>query len=215
VSSELPGFPDQWASRTSTGAESSVTTLFEVEPIWTLTSGGLWTWVQRVKAVTFTFGSLDESPRLRVEWDTNSRVVSVRLSEPKGLTASILQHFKWARWLAAADGALRGFGRPTSQLDGLRIFAALEHDKQLERALSGQRLHPRASEPRRPGRGGHSDRFYAEIARDYTALRKTGSLKPTAELAQQRDVSRNTMAGWVRRARQRGLLPEARGNRAG
>jgi hypothetical protein len=208
--------PSQWASRTSTGAEWSVTTSFEVAPVWSPSAAGSYFISgRRVKAVVLRFGDPDESPRLRVEWDGGGRIVSVRLTDPEGLTATALQRFPWARWLTVADGALRTFSSPYGQLDGLRILAALEHDERLERALSGERLRPRPDPSRRPGRAGHPNRFYAEIARDYTALRQQGSLRPTADLAKQRRVSRDTMAGWVRRARERGLLPEARGNRPG
>ena len=207
--------PSRWASRTSTGAEWSVTTSFEVEPWSPGATGGYFILGQRVKAVMLRFGEPEESPQLRVEWDGEGRIVSVRLTDPEGLSATALQRFPWARWLTVADGALRTLGNPYGQLDGLRIFAALEHDHQLERALSGERPRPRPDPSRRPGRAGHPDKFYAGVARDYTALRQQGSLRPTADLAKQRGVSRNTMAGWVRRARERGMLPEARGNRPG
>ena len=124
-----------------------------------------------------------------------------------------------------ADGALRSFAKPpkagelslsfADPFDGLRLFAALEHDAKLEKALDGRRVRPQRRCNKRPGRAGRGDAFYAGIARDYMALRQEGSLKPTAELAKRLEVSRNTMAGWVRRARQRGLLPEARGNQPG
>ena len=208
--------PSRGTSRTSTSAEWSVTTSFEVEPWSPGATGGYFILGQRVKAVMLRFGEPEESPQLRVEWDGEGRIVSVRLTDPEGLSATALQRFPWARWLTVADGALRTLGNPYGGgLDGLRIFAALDHDKRLERALSGERLRPLSDPSRRPGRAGHPDKFYAGVARDYTALRQQGSLRPTADLAKQRGVSRNTMAGWVRRARERGMLPEARGNRPG
>jgi hypothetical protein len=49
--------------------------------------------LQRVKAVTLRFGDLENSPSLRVEVDLDFRVVSVRVTDSDGLTATALQHF--------------------------------------------------------------------------------------------------------------------------
>ena len=47
------------------------------------------------------------------------------------------------------------------------------------------------------------------------ALRAEGARDPTARIAREMVYSRNTVAGWVRRARELGLLPPARRGRAG
>ena len=117
-----------------------------------------------------------------------------------------------SRWLTRRYGS---YGGPGGGLDGLRILAALEYDTNLERALDADRFRKPTLNPRRPGRRGLPDTHYAGVAKEYMALREQGSLSPTADLAKSRNVSRNTAAGWVRVARERGFLPKARGNRPG
>ena len=202
-----------WASGTGTGAVWSVTTTFETEPIegtLAVPFGPV-----RVRAVTLTFGDLKASRRLRVGVDDRGQIVSVKLSDPEGITAKTLQHFPWARWLTMADQAIRSYGSPGGGLDGLRILAALDYDADLERALDGGRLRDPTRNPKRPGRRGLPASHYQGVAKEYMALRELGSLSPTRTLADRRKVSRNTAAGWVRAAHERGFLPPARGNRPG
>ena len=58
----------------------------------------------------------------------------------------------------------------------------------------------------RPGRAGHGDAFYRDVARRYRDLRGAGSAKPTLTIADEFGVPRNTAAGWIRRAREQGFL---------
>jgi hypothetical protein len=147
--------------------------------------------------------------------NNRGQVVSVQLADPRGITPATLQRFPWARWLTMADQAIRSYGSPGGGLDGLRILAALDYDTNLERALDGDRLREPTRNPKRPGRRGLPGTHYGGVAKEYMALRERGSLSPTADLAKSRGVSRNTAAGWVRVARERGFLPKARGNRPG
>jgi hypothetical protein len=67
----------------------------------------------------------------------------------------------------------------------------------------------------RPGRAGHPPEHYAAVANEYRTLCAKGVLNPTSTIARQRKRSRDTVAGWIREARKRGYLPEARPGRAG
>ncbi len=74
--------------------------------------------------------------------------------------------------------------------------------------------------PRRPGRAGHSDAYYAQLADDYVALIAKGHTKPTKELARRAPFKGQPNAEQaardaVHQARRRGLLTEAPAGRAG
>jgi hypothetical protein len=132
--------------------------------------------------------------------------VQIELPIPQDATApAYLKRFPWAGWLTVADAAARRGLTP-----------------QLTRAVTaarGNRRPPRHARQilggKRPGRGGHPDSHYRQVAKRYQELHGQGRLDPTASLAVEYDTSRNTVAGWVRKARDRGYLPPARKGRAG
>jgi hypothetical protein len=93
-----------------------------------------------------------------------------------------LSRFPWATWLAVANTVRRnldngGDGSPAKRPDRGR-----------------------------PGRAGHGNTFYSDVARRYLELRDAGSRKATQTIADEAGVPRNTAAGWIRRAREKGFL---------
>ena len=60
--------------------------------------------------------------------------------------------------------------------------------------------------PGEPGRRGHPAEFYEAIAREYAELADSDAVGVRRAMAERRHVSENTVKGWVREARRRGLL---------
>lgn len=118
----------------------------------------------------------------------NGVVREVRLIDRElgGLTPSFLQRFPWEKWLTAADA-----------------FARAKDIAPMDAAI-------RATKGKRPGRRGHDDAFLPAVARRYVDLRCEGVRAPVRQIADEDQVSRNTAAGWVKQAREQGLLPPAR-----
>jgi hypothetical protein len=126
---------------------------------------------------------------------------SVSLYCSGGFTPTDLQRFPWATCLAITDAAKR------SEAEHVRdVMEAQRRDQLLPKR-------PRIA--KRPGRRGHPDAHYLAIAKRYMELRGRGSTSPTATIARERTVSRDTAAGWVRGSRDRKYLPPARPGRAG
>ncbi len=94
-----------------------------------------------------------------------------------------LGRFPWTTWLAVADTVRRTYD--TAARDASPAKGPVRS---------------------RPGRAGHGDAFYRDVALRYRDLRSAGSAKPTQTIADERGVPRNTAAGWVRGARERGFL---------
>ncbi len=65
----------------------------------------------------------------------------------------------------------------------------------------------------RPGRRGHGERHYAQVAARYVEAVEQG-LNPNVVIAEAYDVPESTARGWVYQARARKLLTAAVGNRA-
>ncbi len=59
---------------------------------------------------------------------------------------------------------------------------------------------------RRPGRRGRTDEFYATVAVTYHLLSADGNRHPIETIATEGEWSRDTVAGWIKEARLRGLL---------
>jgi hypothetical protein len=134
------------------------------------------------------------------EDDSTPTKLSIELmGEP--ITPTALQRFPWTRALAAADAARRA--RQINTIDAWRESAARSAE------VTGQRV------AKRRGRPDLGQAFYDTIAQRYLALRAEGCTNPNVVLAEKYFVNRNTAAGWVRKARERGLLPPGRPGRAG
>lgn len=85
-----------------------------------------------------------------------------------------------------------------------RMIRTARNQRWPQQPLYGlERGHPR-------GRPPLSEQFYATVAADYRAHCAAGSRRPSAAVAAERGANVNTVAGWVRRARQRGYLPPGR-----
>ncbi|HKH88625.1 MAG TPA: hypothetical protein VKA05_07365 [Acidimicrobiales bacterium] len=147
--------------------------------------------------------------RVWYEGAPGEQVATVRLTLPDGLRPSTLSRFPWARWLAVADSAARYFDQPDPEAP------ESDHLTDVVEAARDGRRPPRAEGGGRPGRRGYPDGHYVEIATRYAELRMAGVRNPTATIAEERCVNRNTVAGWLRGARRRGFLPPARPGKAG
>ena len=142
------------------------------------------------------------------------QVEEVSLCLAGGLTPTDLQRFPWSRWLSVADAIARA-GDRISQ-DSWWSERGDDPDTaagKIQKALIADLDIP--IRRRRPGRKGHPPEFYEEVAKRYLELRVAGARNPTARIASERVYSRNTVAGWVKRARELGYLPPGRRGRAG
>lgn len=100
------------------------------------------------------------------------------------------------RKAGAAFGALGGVDdRPTGvkRAEKQRLVA-------IDRAAQGGRRH--AGRPTEYGPD-----HYREVARIYLEARRTGSRKPTADVANQKNVTRSAASKWIAKARELGYLP--------
>ena len=117
-------------------------------------------------------------------------VTGVQLHAESPLTASELQRFAWRKYmkLAVASAA----GEPDEELHALMdVFEIAARD--------------RGSIARRPGRSGHPDEHYEEIANLYRKVR--GERGPARRIGDALGYSPSTVRGWIAECRSRGLLP--------
>jgi hypothetical protein len=158
-------------------------------------------------------GAPTKSVYLLVAFNREGNIESIALDRADGFSmdASTLRRFAWARWLTVADAALRDHQDPS----GRETDALFAPSADVERFHRKRRQQSRGTEVKRPGRRGHGEQHYQEVAKRYRELRLEGSISPTQDIAAERCVSRNTAAGWVRTARQRGFLAQARRGRPG
>lgn len=142
--------------------------------------------------------------RLTVTFSKDGAVVGTNLEADRNVSPSELQRFPWSRWLTVADATYRLKDNPGARA----VWTAMgdEPDK------------------KRPGAPALPDDFYASIANRYQELRAAGDTAPVDTMAGEHrehapgrgtPAPRNTVAGWVRKCRERELLPPARGYRAG
>jgi len=138
-----------------------------------------------------------------------------------GLTSSVLRGVNLGTHRALFFGALQRAGREGPKLRE-RFFR--EGQKQGWRRQPGQ-IDPPLSiffdpqrsgisleGPRRPGRKGHPDSYYAQVAHKYVTACEAGSRSPIAEVAGAMNERPNYVRDLVRRARERELLtPTPRG----
>lgn len=106
------------------------------------------------------------------------RPTSVTIDTLDGLTTGDLQRFRWARWLRVADAYVR-FGPASRQMAtaaGIKTVA------------------------RRPGRGGHDARRWAEVEARFKALMADPTVKaPARVIADEFNVSESTARNWKAR----------------
>jgi hypothetical protein len=165
---------------------------------------------------------LDETPivrdigELRVAYSLDGIPVSVELKLEDGVTATELQRFPWARWLRVADAYnRRADDEPGPHPAGFHPDRDADTSRGTATTALAEEAGRKISAGKRPGRRGHPDQHYRDIAARYDQLVAGGTRNPTACLAEQLNYSRNTVAGWVSTARKRGYLPPARPGRAG
>ncbi len=144
--------------------------------------------------------------KIEIRFDRRApdRPIAITVTAADGLRPSDLRRLPWNSWFWLADVAHR-----EATPDGEGLIEVID----VAVAFADPQAPPPA--PRRPGRRGHSHEHYQQTAQRYTQLLASGVRNPTATLAQERVVSRDTAAGWVSGARKRGFLPPARPGRAG
>lgn len=143
--------------------------------------------------------------KIEIRFDRRQdRPVSVTVSSGAGLRPSDMRRLPWHSWFWFADVARREM---TADADGSIALT--------DAAVAFADADSLQPAQRRPGRRGHPDEHYQRIARRYEELVATGVRSPTAAIAKESVVSRDTAAGWVAGARKRGYLPPARPGRAG
>jgi hypothetical protein len=156
-----------------------------------------------------------ERHELRVLFDpTGGQVVGVQLTMP-GITPTVLHRFPWRRWLALAEVERRALDLTSSPK--AQEMAGYEASEARTAFLRGDPIPKRwdAAPSARPGRKGHPADKYESVAKRYLGLVREGVYNPTATIAKEESVSRNTAAGWVAKARQLGYLPKGRPGKAG
>lgn len=128
-------------------------------------------------------------------------VKGVIVESPNPLTGSTLRRLPWDKYLRLADAAIRF--RYAATIDSAREQS--RRTKESAQELFGGKT----------GRKPLPDDHYRRIARRVLELRSEGVGQPVLVIAKEEKQNRNTVAGWVRKARQRGYLPPGRPGRAG
>jgi len=149
--------------------------------------------------------------RLSVGYD-GPEPTSIRLTLPGGLTASRLKRFPWDRYLTIADANRRSAAanQDVVKTKGVKGFSVVPPGGVVYVPTADNPLNPQ-----RPWGAKRPNHFYKSVAERYTALRASGERNATDAIAKESGYNRNTVAGWVRKARKLGYLPPARRSRAG
>jgi len=148
--------------------------------------------------------------RVWVDPEDEYRVQSVRLRLPGRMTATEIRRFPWSDWLSFSDAFAREAFGP-----GYPAISGVPQEVTVRPSAARAAAQPIGERPGRPGRRGHSDEHYRAIAKRYLELRRSGVRNPTATIATEQIVNRNTVAGWLRVARERKYLPPARPGKPG
>lgn len=123
------------------------------------------------------------------------------------------REYSFGQWFGSGSRVARLSHGITARL--LRSVSITALETELRNAITREHLEvPRAFKrtdrekvlPRRTGRAGRGDRFYAEWASRYANQLARGNDKPIATLAEQYDLHQYQVRDLVRRARERGLL---------
>jgi hypothetical protein len=122
-------------------------------------------------------------------------ISEVRYITPDGSTPSDIGRFGWQRWLPITHAAASWHAIGDDAGDAMTRAGT--------RALRAEGL-PRTG---RPGRKGHPPQFYKRIADRYRALRAKGIHNPRVVIARETNSSVDTVAKWIKRARDLGYIP--------
>jgi hypothetical protein len=157
-------------------------------------------------------GPDDSRSVMRVSFDPDDdyRIRSVSLTMPGRITASELRRFPWGRWISAADTFFRD-----PELRAWRAAVDAQQQGLAKKPASAAKDSKPVVASGRPGRRGHPDEHYRAVAKRYRELVSTGIRNPTATIAAEQIVSHNTVAGWLRVARERKYLPPSRPGKPG
>ena len=159
-------------------------------------------------------GSSSDAVHIFVVYDTvvEGKVLSVGLKNNNGVSPAMLSRFPWKRFMLIADVERR---MSKFEFGSEELMAHSEQWKEaVNAATEGRKM--RATDPlKRPGRRGHPDAHYKEIAARYLQLLRQGETAPVKVIAGEYHVNRSTAAGWVGTARSKSLLPAGRRGRAG
>ena len=169
---------------------------------------------ENMSEVIAWLGSSSDAVRIFIVYDedVDGKVTSVGLANPDGVSPAMLSRFPWKRFMLIADVERRmsKFKFGSEEL--------IAHSEQWEEAVNaateGRKI--RSTDPlKRPGRRGHPDAHYKEIAARYLQLVSLGQTAPVKVIAEEYHVNRSTAAGWVGTARSSGLMPAGRRGKAG
>lgn len=118
----------------------------------------------------------------------------------KGISATLIRNLPWTQLL---EMCRRSAIAAADSNKGLSEW--MDHDLPDIESIQGAVV--------RPGRAGRDDLFYAQIANTYLELIEEGDLRPIDTIASLEQYSRDTVAGWIKTARKRGLLSSPPGRR--
>lgn len=124
-------------------------------------------------------------------------VTEVRLSAAHGITPTTLKRFAWDQWItkAKALAASPGIFLPAGDDPLQRRQHWLDDWSKYETTLRSNIGHP--------GRGGHPDEHYTAVLNAYQALEAAGDPSPIRTISARLEISRNTVASWLKRAREK------------
>jgi hypothetical protein len=144
-------------------------------------------------------------------------ILKVQLAGAAGITASEAQRFGWSKWLRVAEGVIRNQGPPPPFRRGPGELVSNERREwEAKRRAAEALIQAHLAATPRPGKKGRPEDFYRAIADLYLHYSTVGGqAHPTKRIADQFHVPRNTVAGWVRKARDLAPLPRARRGKAG
>ena len=169
---------------------------------------------ENVSEVIAWLGSSSDAVRLFVVYDgvVDGKVTSVGLENTDGVSPAMLSRFPWKKFMLIADVERR---MSKFEYGSEELIAHSEQWKEaVNAATEGRKI--RSTDPLiRPGRRGHPDAHYKEIAARYLQLLRQGETAPVKVIADEYHVNRSTAAGWVGTARKRDMMPEGRRGRAG
>lgn len=159
-------------------------------------------------------GAQEPVGTLQIEFDPGAddefTVTGVWLTTQDKLTPTDLKRFAWDRWIKAAETIIKT-PKPEIFLTGGDLRES-RHRYLQEWAKYSTSVQAAVG---RPGMRGHGAEHYQRVASLYQSLFADGESSPIKRMANDLGVSRNTVSGWVARARKDGYLPKGRQGKAG